>query len=128
MNRRLIPSLIVLLLFPVAASVASAHESAIRTMATITLHLNHYPNAAELRQLEAIDRQATSAEIHTLARALLHMRHTVQPEDAQALRRLASDAHASQPARELASILLGIQHHPSASDRQRLQALIEGDD
>jgi len=105
-----------------------AHESAIGTMAMIVHHLNHYPTDEEIRQLRAIDQEATSPEIHILAGALIRMRHTVQPEDAAALRKLTADSQASEQVRELAAILLHFQHHPSAADKEQLRALMGGDD
>lgn len=108
--------------------VTHAHESAIGRMAAIVQHLNHYPTDEEIRQLRSIDRNAASAEIHVLAGALIRMRHTVQPEDAAALKRLASNPEASADARELAAILLRVHHHPSTADRERLRALMNDGD
>ena len=115
------------LMFAALPAAAVAGGDAIRTMAGIILHLEHYPTNAEKRTLDGIlrDPSATAGE-KTIAGALMRMQHSVGGEDASALRALAANAKAGAGERELASILLGIHHHPSAMDRKRLRKLIGG--
>ena len=123
-SKHLVVLLLPLLLAALPAA-ANAGGDAIRTMADIIMHLNHYPSDSEKQTLNGIihDPKATAGE-KTIAGALMRMRHSVGGDDAAALRALAADAKASAGERELADILLGIHHHPSAMDRQRLQKLI----
>ncbi|MFQ5345014.1 MAG: hypothetical protein ACE5DZ_03530 [Mariprofundus sp.] len=53
------------------------------------------------------------------------MRHSVGGSDADKLHQLQSDASASKQEKELAAILLGITHHPTNGDKQRLQLLMQ---
>jgi len=129
MNKIVMACLSMLLALPAATTrPASAQETtqspAIGIMAGIAVRLDHYPDAEGMRQLKALEHDTASPDIRTLARALMRMRHTVQPEDAQALRRLMADDRASPQARELAGILLEMQHHATPAEKQRLRALI----
>jgi len=112
------------LMFAALPAAANAGGDAIRTMANIILHLNHYPSEGEKQTLRTIlgEAKATTGK-KIIAGALLHMRHMVGGDDAAALRSLASDPKASKDERELASILLGIHHHPSAEDVRILRKL-----
>jgi hypothetical protein len=109
-----------------AAPAISAAESAVAEMATIVMHLKHYPSAREQESLAQIiaDEQATAGE-KMLAGALMRMQHRVGGEDMNTLRSLVSDSKAPQPERELADILLGIAHKPSGKDMKRLRLLAE---
>jgi len=113
------------LLFMSAPVVASAH-GALSEIATIIIHLNHYPTTDEKKVLAAItaDPQATDGD-KIIAGALMRMQHRVEGVDADALRKLAGDDATPATEKELATILLGIAHHPSSADAARLKAIAE---
>ncbi|MDX8402864.1 MAG: hypothetical protein R8K54_00465 [Mariprofundaceae bacterium] len=115
---------VVLLLF--ASPLASASEASVGEIASIVMHLNHYPSDMEKGSLAKIiaNKHATAGE-KALAGALMRMQHSVGGADAERLHSLSDDDGAAQPERELANILLGISHHPSGSDMKRLKLLAE---
>ena len=96
----------------------------ISTMATIMLHLNHYPGEEEKMQLNDIISHSKSVEITTIASALLNMRHSVNGEDKEKLQNIMRDNSTSDQARTLAGVLLEINHHPNSSQKETLSALI----
>jgi len=108
-----------------APVVASAH-GALSEIATIIIHLNHYPTMDEKKVLAAItaDPQATDGG-KIIAGALMRMQHRVEAADADALRKLAGNDATPATEKELATILLGIAHHPSSADAARLKAIAE---
>ncbi len=110
----------------ITATSVQAHDSNIRTLAGIIMHLNHYPSSSEQDVLSGIaaGHHATAGE-KILASALKHMQHRVSGSDAEKLHQLQSDASASKQEQALASILLGINHHSSDSDKQKLKSLLE---
>jgi len=113
------------LLFLSAPVVASAHGT-LSEIATIIMHLNHYPTTDDKKVLTEIaaDPQATAGD-KIIAGALMRMQHRVEGADADALRKLAVDDATPATEKELATILLGIAHHPSSADAARLKAIAE---
>jgi len=113
------------LLFISAPMAASAH-GALSEIATIIIHLNHYPTADDKKILTTIaaDPHATAGD-RILAGALMRMQHRVEGADADALHTLAADDATPAAEKELATILLAIAHHPSAGDIARLKSIAE---
>jgi hypothetical protein len=125
--RKLIGLLLLLpMVFTSMPSMAVAADSAISSMAEITMHLNHYPNDSEKKALDAIinDEDATAGE-KVLARALMNMQHKVGGSDAGKLTDLKNSAEAGKQEKVLADVLLGLTHKPSADDKKRLQFLVD---
>lgn len=110
------------LMFVAAPMAASAH-GAVSEMATIIMHLKHFPSADEKKVLAGIVADAKTTGDKVIAGALMRMQHHVEGADADALRKLAADDDAPAAEKELAGILLGINHHPSDSDILRLKAI-----
>jgi len=113
------------LLFMSAPMTASA-QGALSKIATIIIHLQHYPTADEKKILAEIttDSQVT-ADDKIIAGALMRMQHRVEGADADALRKLANDNATPATEKEIATILLGIAHHPSSADIALLKPIAE---
>lgn len=109
-----------------AAGVVAASGHALKTMAEITMNLNHYPSDEEKTTLKAIiDSDDASEEEAAIAMALSNMQHQVTEDDAERLADIVADDAADAGARKLAGILLKINHRPSDDDKQALAALAE---
>lgn len=107
------------------AIVTEAVEStAVQTMATILLHLQHFPTDADKQSLRQIteDKSATKDE-RTVAQALLDVQHTVAAPDRPKLEAITKDDKAASSVKTLASILLNLKHKASDSDKEKLKAL-----
>jgi len=110
----------------IASPMVIAAESSVSEMATIIIHLNHYPTTEDKKVLTNIinGSHATAGE-KVIAAALMRMQHSVNDEDADKLRRLAADDSVAEAERELAEIILTIAHHPTKTDIKRLKAVVE---
>ena len=98
----------------------------VRTMAGILARLNHYPNDADKKSLQAIvDDKTTGANEKTLAQALINVQHTVSPADKPKVEAVIKDATTSAPLKTLASVLVGLNHTPSAAEKETLAKLAE---
>ncbi|MDH4073653.1 MAG: hypothetical protein OEV41_11180 [Gammaproteobacteria bacterium] len=108
----------------VTGSLALAESDAIRSMAKITMNLNHFPSDADKVSLKSIlDSDDSSEEEASIAMALMNMQHKVGEKDAERLADIVSDDTVDADARALAGIVLGVNHAPSAEDKATLAAL-----
>lgn len=103
---------------------ALAVSAAVREMAGIVMHLNHYPSDTEKVRLGAIaaDKGSTEPE-RVIATAISNLEHKVTAMDADKLRKVTGDMSAPAEVRDLAGIVLNINHKPSAADKGKLEAL-----
>jgi len=124
MKRSIINRCLILFTTGVFSCVSFADDSAaVSTMAGILSHLNHYPSADEKATLMEIQTDASNSEaVQSIARAMHDMKHSVSAEDKVLLGNIvASDA--SDDVRELAEVLAGVLHKPSADAKAKLEAL-----
>lgn len=106
------------------SGLALAGSDSIRTMAGITMRLQHFPSDADKEQLKAIiDSDDSTEEEASIAMALMNLQHQVAAGDAQRLHAIVEDDAADGDAKTLAEILLTIKHMPSDADKARLAAL-----
>ncbi|HXU93781.1 MAG TPA: hypothetical protein VFP33_09010 [Gallionella sp.] len=108
-----------------AQSVLAA-SAAVREMAGVVMHLEHYPSDTEKAKLKAIaaDKGSTEQE-RVIATAIANLRHEVAAGDADKLRKVTGDMSAPAEVRELAGIVLNISHTPSAADKRKLEAMMK---
>lgn len=107
-----------------AAGVVAAESAAIKTMATITMNLNHYPSGDEKAVLKGIiDSDESTKEEAAIAMALSNMQHKVSDADAERLENIVNDDKAGASSRKLAGILLNINHKPGDDAKKVLAAL-----
>ena len=98
--------------------------ASVRTMAGILARLNHYPNDADKKSLQAIvDDKTAGANEKTLAQALINVQHTMSPADKPKVEAVVKDSMASAPLKTLASVLVGLNHTPSAAEKETLAKL-----
>lgn len=103
-----------------------ADEAAIKSMARITMSLNHFPSDDDKATLKGIiDNDDSTEEAADIAMAISNMEHKVLEKDTDRLEDIISDDSADADARKLASILLRINHAASAEDKTTLAALAE---
>lgn len=125
MKHRIAIASVVLLLLGTAATVAHAAESrAVRAMAGILMHLQHFPSDADKQSLKQIteDESATKDE-RTVAQALMDVRHTVAAADKPGLEAIVKSDQAPGSVKTLAEVILNLKHAPSESDKQKLKSL-----
>jgi hypothetical protein len=120
-----------LILFSVAglmlgAQSALAASAAVREMAGIMMHLEHYPGDAEKVKLKAIaaDKGNTEDE-RVIATAIMDIKHHVAPRDVDKLKKVIDDASAPAEVHSLASIVLNIAHRPTAADKEELSKMMQ---
>lgn len=110
-----------------SSGIVLADEPAIKTMARITMNLNHFPSDDDKATLKGIiDSDDSSEEAADIAMAISNMQHKVLEEDVDRLEDIISDDRTGADARKLASILLRVNHTPSDEDKKTLAALAEG--
>jgi hypothetical protein len=108
------------------AQSAQAASAAVREMAGIMMHLNHYPSDAEKVRLKAIAADAGSiVQERVIAAAITNLEHRVAADDADKLKKVAGDMSVSAEVRELAAILLSINHRPSGADKKKLEMMMK---
>src|SRR5437879_1662832 len=114
----------VVLSLGVVATVTNAAEKAVQTMATILLHLQHFPTDADKQLLRQItEDKSTTKDERTVAQALMEVRHTAAAADKPKLEAIVKDDKAAGSVRTLASIILNLKHMPSESEKEKLKAL-----
>lgn len=107
-----------------SAGVVLADDSAIQTMARITMNLNHFPSDEDKATLQTIiDSDDSTDDEADIAMAIVNIQHKVLEKDTQRLQEIIDDDGAENGSRKLASILLRINHAPSDTDKIALAAL-----
>ena len=108
------------------AQSALAASAAVREMAGIMAHLEHYPSDAEKAKLKGIviSKDSTEQE-RVLASAISHFKHNVDTKDVDKLKKVMGDAAAPAEVRDLAGIVLSISHMPSAEDKIKLENIMK---
>lgn len=105
---------------------ALAASPAVREMAGIMLHLEHYPGDAEKARLNAIVAdKGNSVQERTLAMAMLNLKHHAAAGDVDRLKQLSTDMSAPAEVRELARIVLNLNHMPSTADKGKLESMMK---
>ncbi len=112
------------------AQTALAASAAVREMARIVMHLEHYPSDADKKTLKGIlDNTGSTGQERVLATAISNsnLQHRAAAEDMDKLKKVKNDAAAPAEVRDLASILLTIMNHnPSFKDKNKLKHILCG--
>ena len=108
------------------AQSASAASAAVREMAGIMVHLEHYPSDAEKTKLKEIasDKGSTDDE-RVIAAAMTNLKHHAASEDKDKLKKVIGDMSAPAEVRDLAGIVMNISHMPNAEDKSKLQMMMK---
>ena len=108
------------------AQPALAASAAVREMAGIMMHLEHYPSDAEKARLNAIAAdQGSSAQERVIATAMLNLKHHAAAGDVDKLKMVSGDISAPVEVRELAGIVLSLNHMPSTADKGKLETMLK---
>ena len=119
-------SLLALALFaPLALSDShsGSQGGAIAKMANIVIGLQHFPSDADKEALAAIAEGDSSDSVKAVASAIANISHKVSADDQATLAAIAADESEPAELRELASIVNGVNHVPSAEAVAALQRL-----
>ena len=105
---------------------ALAASAAVREMASILVHLEHYPSAEDKVKLNGIaENKSSTKQEQVLATSISNLKHQVADGDKDNLKHVMDDAAAPIEVRELASITLNIRHFPSAADKAKLEQMMK---
>lgn len=103
-----------------------AADEAIQTMAKITMSLNHFPSDEDKAILKAIiDGDESTEEEADIALALTNFEHKVAEKDTERLLDIIGDDTSDADARQLAGIVLRVNHTPGDDDKMMLTKLSE---
>ena len=109
------------------SSLAFADTAATRTMADITMKLNHYASDSEKQTLAAIANSDDSSESEiAVATAISNIKHQVTAGDKEKLNSIIGDDSVPEDLRAVASILISINHRPTESDIEQLGMIASG--
>jgi hypothetical protein len=126
MNSRKVLVFVSMLVVMFGAHSALAASQAVRDMAGIMIHLEHYPSSDEKGKLKSIaDNMASTEQERVLARAIMNLQHKAADEDKDKLKKVMDDNSAPPEVRELAGIILNINHKPSAADKSKLEQMMK---
>lgn len=125
-GKKLFAAMLVVFSCGAFAVTANAADDAIKTMAKILSHINHFPSPAEKATLNGIANDAnSSAHVRAIATAMANMQHSVSTEDKAKLQEVVNDAAADQHTKDLATILINFSHTPSGDDTHKLHGMME---
>ncbi|MDH3643176.1 MAG: hypothetical protein OES38_13835 [Gammaproteobacteria bacterium] len=102
---------------------SQSQMGAVATMANIVIGLQHFPSDADKAALAAIAEGDASSSVKAVARAIANISHKVSADDQATLATIAADESEPAELRELASIVNGVNHVPSAEAVAALQGL-----
>jgi hypothetical protein len=126
MKSRIILSLVTMVGLMLGAQPVLAASDAVREMAGIMVHLEHYPSDAEKVKLKGIvDNKGSTAQERVLATAISNLKHKAADADKDKLKKVMDDEAAPADVRELAGIVLNINHMPSAADKSKLEQMMK---
>ena len=126
MKNRILLCLISIAGVMLAAQSALAASGAVRDMAGIMAHLEHYPSSEEKGKLKSIaDNMDSTEQERVLARAIMNLKHKAAAEDKDKLKQVMEDSSAPAEVRELSGIILNISHMPSAADKSKLEQMMK---
>ena len=126
MTRQMRAAPVLLLLVALVVTPLVAQQSKpVQAMATVLLTLNHFPNDAEKKTLQALaDDKATTAQERVLLQALINVQHTLSAADKPKVEALLKDPAATEGVKTLATILGKLNHTPSDADKVALKKLM----
>jgi len=113
-------SLLLLTIVAISPFATGDNASASKVIAGVLVNFQHFPSATDKTALEAIEGDSSASDsIKMVARAIRNISHSATAADKQQLAAIA----ATDPAKTLADIVVGINHVPSAEAKSALQAM-----
>ncbi len=108
------------------AQTALAASAAVKEMAGIVMHLDHFPSDAGKVKLKGIvDNKGSTEQERVLATAISNLEHQVAAKDKDKLKQVMNNAAAPAEVKELAGIILNINHKASAADKTKLEQMMK---
>jgi hypothetical protein len=101
-----------------------AANDAVKTMANILIHLEHYPSDSEKGQLREIVNGSASQAEKDVAQAIINLQHQATDADKKKLSNIMDDSSVPEDVRTLASIVHNLNHKPTSSDKEKLKAMM----
>jgi ADP-ribosylglycohydrolase len=98
-------------------------DDAVATMAKIVSSLQHFPSDADKKALAEITAGDDSESVKAVARAIAGISHKIDAADKATLEAIASSDSEPAELRELATIVVGMNHMPSAEAKTALAEL-----
>ena len=127
MKSTIIVSIIACSVLLIISDLAVADTATIRTMADITMNLNHFPSDSDKQVLAAITNSDDSSESEiAVATAISNIKHQVAAGDKEKLHSITVDDSVPAELRAVASILISINHKPTKSDIEQLRKIASG--
>ena len=126
MTRQMRAAPVFLLLVALVVTPLVAQQSKpVQAMANVLLTLNHFPNDAQKKSLQALaDDKATTAQERVLLQALINVQHTLSAADKPKVEALLKDPAATDGVKTLATVLSKLNHTASDADKAALKKLV----
>ncbi len=123
--KALVLALLIPLIFSAQTAVAASSSSAIQQMADVLLKLQIAPDAPQRQTLKQIasGTNVTRNE-QNLAKAMLNMKGSIQPEDKQLVWGVLRDINAGEDEKELAKLINRFNDKADKTDKARLNKLL----
>ena len=99
-----------------------ADDAAIAAMADIVINLKHFPSDADKAKLSSIAGGSDSSEA-AVATAIANIEHQAKAADKEKLSAIVADESAPSGLRDVASVVLALNHTPSDSDIAKLEKI-----
>jgi len=123
-NRLYLIPMLLLMVVAFAQPARAQQSKAVKTVATMLLTLNHFPNDAQKKELQALaDDKTTTAQEKVIIQAVAGLQHSVNAADKPKLDALMKDPAASASVKTLAGILSKFLHMATDADKAELKKL-----
>jgi len=122
MRKNIVLSTIAMLALMPLSQISFADDAAVGTMADIVINLKHFPSDADKAKLSSIAEGSDSSEA-AVATAIANIEHKANAADKEKLSAIVADETASAQLRDVASVVLALNHMPSESDIAKLEKI-----
>ena len=122
MRKNIVLSTIAMLTLMPLSQISFADDAAVGTMADIVINLKHFPSDADKAKLSSIAEGSDSSEA-AVATAIANIEHKANAADKEKLSAIVADESASAQLRDVASVVLALNHMPSESDIAKLEKI-----
>ncbi len=112
MRKNIVLSTIAMLALMPLSQISFADDAAVGTMANIVINLKHFPSDADKAKLSSIAEGSDSSEA-AVATAIANIEHKANAADKEKLSAIVADESASAQLRDVASVVLALNHMPS---------------
>ena len=122
MRKNILLSTIAMFVFLPLSQISFADDAAVSAMADIVINLKHFPSDADKAKLSSIAEGSDSSEA-AVATAIANIEHQANAADKEKLSAIVADESAPAGLRDVASVVLALNHTPSDADIAKLEKL-----